>query len=174
MNEVTITFPSEEIYVVELEPLLGSCKLESGLKHAHAEVIVERGGFASCRVHTRDSAAIVGEPKVITPAMASFIPITLGAGRVNLILLLNRGEQEGVFRARLFFGKRSPEATWVIPPRGSRVVMVEAEFSSYISLEKGEQVQAYVRLSTKSGELGVQTLERTEGGKEEAFYASIS
>jgi hypothetical protein len=174
INTVQMSFPANETQLVEVEPLMGSCKLECGVKHGHIVVELPYGGGAACRIHTRESATMVSEPRIITPSAASFVPLTLGAGRMNFLLCVNRSQKECIVKARLFFGKRSPETSWTLPPFGTRIVLVESEFAPYLGLEKSDQIQAYIRMSTKSGEIGVQTLERTEGAKDEAYFSSMS
>ena len=173
-NDATIEFPSDSIYALELQPLLGGCKLESGMKHAHLVVHRLEGVGVCCRVNTRESAAIVGEPSPISATQGGFFPITLASDRSNYLCFVNRGSSEATLRCRLFFGKRSPEAAWVIPGNASRIIQVETEFQQYTNHEDGEQVQAYLRLGTKSGELAVQMPERTEEPKEEGFFTSVS
>jgi len=174
INQAGIEFPSTDIYALELDPLLGGCKLESGLKHAHLHVRAEKGTGVFLRIYSKDAAAIVGEPVSISPTQGTFFPVTFSGDRANLLCCINTGNEEATLRCRLFFGKRSPEASWIIPPQASRVVSIESEFRQYATLVDGEQGQAYVRLSVKSGELAIQAIEGTEGPKEGGFYTSVS
>ncbi len=174
VNDAQLEFPSNELQFFELEPLLGACKLESGMKHAHLVVESEEGTGVYCRMHTRESAALLGEPISVTPTQGTFFPLTFASDRANLLCLVNRGESEATLRCRLFVGKRSPEASWAVPAFASRVVNVEAEFREYALTEEGAQLQAYLRLGTKAGDLGVQLIERTDGPKEAGFFTAVS
>ena len=174
INEVALEFPSTEIYSLELDPLLGGCKLESGMKHAHVVVRTDEGMDVSLRIYSKEAAAFVGEPARISSTQGTFFPMTFSSDRANLLCCINTGDEEATLRCRLFFGKRSPESSWVIPPRASRVMNLESEFRQYTALHEGDQVQAYIRLSVKAGNLAVQAIERTEGPKDSGFYTSVS
>ena len=174
INKVKVEFPAGRVYILEVDPLLGSAKFESGLKHAHVVAHLNEGAAAFCRVHTRDAAAGIGESHQIDSTQATFFPLTISTDRANILCIVNQEATEATVRCRLFFGKRSPEASWTIPGNASRVVSIESEFAEYVGVEHGDQVQAYLRLTTKSGNLGVQLLERTDGPKETGFYTSVS
>jgi hypothetical protein len=174
INDAQLEFPSSDIQFFELEPLLGACKLESGMKHAHLVVTAPSGTGVYCRMHTRESAALLGEPVLVDTTQGTFFPMTFASDRSNLLCIINRGAQEAVLRCRLFVGKRSPEASWTVPAWASKVVSIESEFREYAKTDEGQQLQAYVRLSTKAGELGTQLVERTDGPQEAGFFTSVS
>ena len=174
VNNARLEFPCGEIQLFEVEPLLGACKLESGLKHAHLAVSAAPDTGVYCRMHTRESAALLGEPLEVSAVQGAFFPLSFAADRSNLMCIINCGDSEAILRCRLFVGKRSPEGAWTIPAHASRVVSIEAEFRDYAAVEEGVQLQAYVRLGTKAGNLGVQLVERTEGPKDAGFFTALS
>jgi hypothetical protein len=172
-NELSLAFPTREIGMLELETLMGGCKLEAGLKHGHALVQSPAGYAHLCRLHTREGAAILGAPSQLSAAHSTFFPLTFDEGRAYFIALVNQNRTHASVKCRLFSAKRSPETLISVPPLGSRIIHIETEFPDYAGGDSGKQLQAYVRLSTKSeGVLGAQLIERhstkSDGG---VFYA---
>ena len=161
-NELTLSYPINEIGILELETLMGACKLESGLKHAHVMVESERGYAHYCRLHTREGAAILGVPSQLSVAHSTFFPLTFDEGRSYFVSLINHSRTPAAVKCRLFSAKRSPETLISVPALGARVLQVETEFPDYAgNNEGGKQLQAYLRLSTKSeATLGAQLIER--------------
>lgn len=173
-NELQVEFPKGQVGIVELDTIMGGCKLESGLKHAHMVVRSASGSSAYLRMHTREGAALIGEPAVLGADRSTFFPMTLDEGRNYYLTVVNHGKAQAALKCRLFCAKRSPETLISIPPLGSRVLSLDNEFSEY-STENGKQVQAYIRLSTKSETvLGVQLVERTEGKNDGGIFYSVS
>jgi hypothetical protein len=172
-NELTLSFPSREVGMLELDNLMGACKLEAGLKHGHALVQSPAGYAHFCRMHTREGASLLGTPSLLSAAHSTFFPLTFDEGRSYFVAVVNQTKAHAAVKCRLFSAKRSPETLITIPPLGSRVIHIETEFPDYAGGDTGKQLQAYVRLSTKSeGVLGAQLVERhttkAEGG---VFYA---
>ncbi len=172
INQVTLEVPAQNVYVVELDPLLGPCKLEQGIKHAH--MVVSTPGAAYCRVQGRENGSLLGEPALVNATRATFFPLTFELGRSNLLCVINRNEYEASLRGRLFVGRRSPEIGWTIPAKASRVFNIETQFSEFIEIEEDQLVRGYVRLSTKAGDIGVQLVERTPGSREHGIYGAMS
>lgn len=160
-NEVALEFPFNQVGIVELESIMGGCKLEAGMKHGHAVVQSPLGYSHFCRLHTREGAALTGAPAGLTADHSSFFPITFDEGRQYFLSFVNETRSTVNVKCRLFCGKRSPETLLTVPPLGARVVHVETEFPDYAGGETGKQLQGYVRISTKSeGRVGVQLIER--------------
>lgn len=173
-NEVHVEFPRGQVGIVELDSIMGGCKLESGLKHAHMVVRSAAGSSPYLRMHTREGAALIGEPAVLGADRSSFFPLTMDEGRSYYLTAVNHGKAQAALKCRLFCAKRSPETLISIPPLGARVLSLDNEFAEYSS-EAGKQLQAYIRLSTKSDTtLGVQLVERTEGKNDGGIFYSVS
>ncbi len=173
-NEVQVEFPKGQVGIVELDTIMGGCKLESGMKHGHLVVRSPAGSSPYLRMHTREGAALMGEPAVLGADRSTFFPLTLDEGRSYYLTVVNHGKAQAALKCRLFCAKRSPETLISIPPLGSRVLSLDNEFAEY-STESGKQLQAYIRLSTKSDTvLGVQLVERTEGKNDGGIFYAVS
>ncbi|MBN8549301.1 MAG: hypothetical protein J0M12_08310 [Deltaproteobacteria bacterium] len=173
-NEVELDFPAGQVGILELDSIMGGCKLESGLKHGHMLVRSPAGTSPYLRMHTREGAALIGEPAAFGADRSTFFPLTMDEGRSYYLTVVNHGKAQAALKCRLFCAKRSPETLISIPAFGSRVISLENEFAEY-SAESGKQMQAYLRLSTKSETtLGVQLLERTEGKNEGGIFYAVS
>ena len=174
-NSVQLFVNPHRPSVVELESLMGGCKIESGLKHAHAAIDLPLGWQACSRIVTREASCVLGSPSRLTSSARAFFPVVLSRERFPLIILLNRADSEVTVRARLFCGKRSPEAVWGIPPRGVRVMSVAHEFGEALAAELEDQVQAYLRLGVRGDyEVDAQMIERLQGPKEGSLYVAVT
>lgn len=172
INDSSLETSSGAVSMLELDQFLGGCKLESGLKHAHLIVRSPAGTGHHCRIQGREYAAMLGEPFRISAAKAGFFPVTFSTDRSNLLTLINYSMEEANLRCRLFLGKRCPEVVWSIPALGSRVINIEVEFREYAEAKEGQQLQAYLRVTTKSNGLGAQLVERSESSSEQGAFVS--
>lgn len=174
-NELTFEFPRGQLGVVEVENIMGGCKLESGCRYGHLVVNSPAGGNAFVRMHTREGAALVGEPTPLQADRSSFFPLTMDEGRSYFLAVVNYTSVAATLKCRLFCAKRSPETLLSIPGMGARLFSLEHEFADHASADVGKQVQAYVRLSTKSETtLGVQLIERIEAKNDNGLFYAVS
>ncbi|RMG41454.1 MAG: hypothetical protein D6719_08530 [Candidatus Dadabacteria bacterium] len=174
-NQAQVEFKSGAVGVMELAQFIEGCKLEAGLKHAHLEVTSPPGTRHLLRVHTREGAAVVGEPVKIKRNKGAFYPVTFAADRSALLCFVNSGNSEALVKCRLYVANRTPETLLTVPPYGSRVISLKAEFIDYIAERESMLIPGYVRLTTKSPDLiGVQLLEHNSTTKDNEFYCSVS
>ena len=173
LNEVTLSFLPGSVSILELEPLMAGCKLESGLKHAHLEFRGPASSTVLLRLHTGEGASVVSELLRIQEGRG-FFPFQIGGVRSNFLVLVNLFEGEAQVRARFICANRSPEVTWNLPPLATRIIDLGREFGSYLDLQPGQTAQAYVRLGTKAGTpLGYQVLERASGSHEGNLFSML-
>jgi hypothetical protein len=178
-NEVEYKFSDEKVVFLELDSLLGSTKLESGLKHAHLQASVPEGCGANVRLFHKEGACLMGPTIPVRPQHSGFLPVTFSQERSNLLCAVNTGSGEVVAKLRLFCGKRNPETALHIPPRGARVINLELEFQDYTqdpgNLRVDEPTQGYVRVTLKHGDsVGVQVLEQIQTAKESVLFSALS
>ncbi len=175
LNEVRMSPSGDSGSVVELDSLLGGCKFESGLKHARLEIQAHQSWKFLLRLYGRDSCSLVPAPREMTETKRAFFPITLAKDRLPLLCFINYSDVHAAVRGRLFFGTRTPETVWSIPPRGCRVVSLVNEFGDAVEIAPDEQAQAYVRLGVRGQySVGVQLVERVQGPKEGSLYLAVS
>ena len=174
-NTVKLFISPHRPAAIELEPFMGGCKIESGIKHAHAAVELPAGWHATSRIVTREASCVLGAASRLTSTSRAFFPVVLSKERFPMVVLLNRSSIEATVRARLFCGKRSPEAVWNIPARGVRVMSVTHEFGEVLAAELEDQVQAYLRLGVRGDyEIDAQMIERLQGPKEGSLYVAVT
>lgn len=175
INEVRTRIKPRTVSVFEMESLMGACKFESGLKHAHLAVEASQSYQLTMRVHGRDSSCLVPEPRLITPMRRGFFPLSLSRERFPMIALLNTEPTVAAVRGRLFCGSRTPEAVWELPPLGVRLVSIVHEFGDLIEVGAEDQLQAYLRLSVRGDySVRIQLIERVQGPKEGSLYLAMS
>ncbi len=174
-NELAFEYPRGHAGVVELETVMGDCKLEGGFRHGHLVLRTPVGVSHYLRMNSREGAALIGEPVALGPERSGFFPLTIDDGRNYYVALVNHTKTPATVKCRLFCAKRSPEAMFTVPALGSRLLSLATQFAEYAELESGKQLQAYIRLSTKSDTtVGVQLIERLEGKSEAGFFYSVS
>ena len=105
----------------------------------------------------------------------TFFPLILGKDRLCLLPLVNLGDTEVSIRGRLFCGNRSPEISWNIGPRATRLLELNTEFEEYFDFQENRQAAAYLRLGVK-GEytVGTQLIERSKGKNEGTLFSGLS
>lgn len=175
VNEATLELSSCEVSVLELDQFSGGCKLESGIKYAHLVVEAPVSLRPLCRMHTREGAAMLGAPLVISGAKSVFFPFSLAKDRQALLTFINIGSQQASVKGRVYFKKRTPEMMWTIPANGARAINIQAQFEDFIDLTDEEQVQGYLRVGTRAeAQVGVQLLERIQGTKDTGIFLAMS
>lgn len=175
VNEATLEVQPGRVSIIEIDPLMGACKYESGMRHAHMEVISQSPHKHVCRIHSREGASILGELATIAGMHRVFFPLLFSIERLILMPLVNFQDEEAIVRGRLFCGTRSPEAAWAIPARATRIVNLSDEFAEYYDYGQGEQTQAYLRLGVRGEHaVGVQLVERIRGANQGNLFCGMS
>lgn len=168
-NEVKLQFPSGVVGFVDLELLLGSCKLEGGMKHGQLVLRSPAGTKHLCRIANANRSWGLGEPQEVTVQRAAFLPVGFSEESASFATFVNYAGDEAKVRCRLYAGSKNAEIEISIPGNGSRILSLEAEFAEYTELAEGEKRHAYLRIAGRSeGVVGVQLLEKyaTAGGEE--------
>lgn len=174
-NEAALECDTGEVGVVEFGPLLGACKIESGLKHAHVELRSQGDVAFQCRFHNNLGATIQGEPSAVSAHQTAFFPVTVAEGRNSMLAFVNHGKAEVKLRCRLYLGKRMPEVQVLVPALGSRVISLSAEFEEYKTAAGARPHPGYLRVSSSSdNKCGVQLVEALNGEKGGYIFSSVS
>ncbi|NLF26069.1 MAG: hypothetical protein GX589_10495 [Deltaproteobacteria bacterium] len=175
INEASVSFSPGSVGTLEVDMLLGACKLEAGLKHGHLRVVSPPGCRHLCRIYARERGAIMGEPQQIGAGQAGFFPVVFGTDRFPYVALVNHGSNSAVVKSRLFCGNRTPESEYLVPAMGARIVALAAEFDEYVQSQGEKQIHAYLRLSVKDAVmLGAQLIERIVLGRDNESYMALS
>lgn len=177
VNEVIVQFPANQVGILELDTLMSGCGLESGLQHGHLSITSTPGARHFCRMNTAEEGTLLSEPMRVRRGCGAFMPVTFSSNRTSMLCFINYGDKETSVRCRLFCGKRAPETICTLPPRGSRVLNVEAEFPGMTAVAAGKEVSAYLRFGTQSeSDVGVQLLERVSGeaGASSYFLGTVT
>lgn len=174
-NEFSINIEPGAPGLIEIEPLLGSIKLEGGMKHAHLEIECPIGVQVLTRLVSREGAVLLGEPSVIDEHRSAFFPVQVLNEHSSMLCIVNAGDETSNLKCRLFLGSRTPDISLSIPARGSRIISLEAEFSEYLQAERGKIQQVYTRLGTRGGApLTVQLFECFVGASGGDLFSAVS
>lgn len=162
VNEVRLQFAPGEVGCLDLDPLLGACKLESGMKHGTLLLCSPAGTAHYCRLSQEDKMSVLGELVPLQCDRAIFLPVSFGEHASSLLVLANFSSgEEAKIKCRLFLGSKNPEIELSVPPNGSRVINLEVEFADFIDVAEGEKRRAYLRIVTRSDlSLGAQLVEK--------------
>lgn len=175
INEIFLNVPLTPVCAFPVDQFLESCKLEGGIKHAHLVVRTNLQSRVLCRLQSNQGAVLLGEPTKIFGEQATFFPIQVSANQTTIFPLLNYGNTPAVVRCRLYIGKRSPETSLVIPPRGCRVLNIKSDFEDFFPEASERPTQAYVRLSTRSDRpVGIQMIETIPAKESGILLTAVS
>ncbi len=178
-NEATIGATHGNPITLELAPLMGGAKSESGLVHSHLAIEHSTTSRVFVRGHTRAGAAFLEPVNIVDQDHPAFFPVCLERAKISMISLVNLGDSDLTARVRLIISGRNPDVSVVIPARGSRVVSLEAEFGELAwgdSVGDGdrEEKRGYVRTSIRGeGKIGVSSCSASQRGADGLMISGI-
>jgi hypothetical protein len=190
INSLRYTAHEGTVGMIELGPLFGGGKMQSGMKFGQVVVRSPRNFSHKLRMMNKACGAVLSEGRVLLSSdmreqghnglSAANYPLNLGKGRQSLLTLVNRTAGESVVRCKLLLGKRSPEVDCRIPAYGSRVLHLESVFSLMVPISTEKTVQSYLRLSLKNGQpsqsqaVGAQIIERNIAQGESEYFVAVA
>lgn len=152
VNEAVVSFKDTSLGVLDLEPFVAACKLESGMKHGRVLVRSSQHSNIQCRVSQNKGGSFLANQQDILRRRDVFFPLTFSPDRTNYICLANQSTEDSTVRFRIFCGSRTPKQEVVVPALGARIVQLESLFPEYGYIED-KLIRAYVRLSVRAGGL---------------------
>ncbi len=170
INEVQVNFVANKLGWLECEPLLASCKFESGLRHGTIEVESPAGYIAKLGLVSNGQPLMFAPIKAMIKNVGEFFPVYYSSERKVYLALINRADKEVTVRCRLVVQQRSPEIEVKLPAASSRVVSVWDSFSEALEVGSKEGLLSYLRCSLKTdGEVSYALLEVQERRGELSF-----
>lgn len=174
VNEAEISALAGQAAVLEVGQFLGSCKLESGIRHAHLVLQSRDNAWAACRMTSGASASMLGLFTDINAEQTGFMPVVFSAVRHPVLCAVNYSGEDFDLRCQLFFGSRIPETELVVPGNGARLLALDVEFEQSLSKDAGKTLRAYLRFGVKgNGTGGIQLLELYPAPKNEEFVSGV-
>jgi hypothetical protein len=166
VNSVEVEFPADQVGVIELEPFIGSLKMQGGVRHGHLAITSPAHSRHVCRHALQQHVSLSRSPTVVRSRESCFIPLIVGGQREHLVALVNAGLETAQVTLRMFYGNRSPEWNLTLAPNGCKVLALEGELLADAddkAWEKGP-LQSYIRLSARHQTLFTcQVFERIPG-----------
>lgn len=149
VNAAEVAPPEATGCVFELEYLLGVMKHESGMRHGLVAIEHAADSAVLVRYQTPQAASLVPVDQAVSSLRQGLVPVACGPDRRTLLALSNCEDSAVQVRGRLLIGKRSPEITWTLDARSSRLVEIESAFAAALG-EQDYQFsgRGYIRLST--------------------------
>ena len=175
VNKIELQYAAGRPETFELDQLMGGCKIESGMAHGHLFVSSSPGTSHYLRMQSRSQAVLVGESSVISSRRSGFFPVSFSPKKCSFLTLVNLTTSETTVKCRLFCGKRMPEAYLILPPLGSRVMLLATQFAEYIPQDETDLVPGYNRL-TVGGEhsIAAQLIEKISRGQDGDVFTAVS
>lgn len=174
VNEAELTSKAGNPTALEVGQFLGSCKLESGIRHAHLMVRYANPCWWGCRLISGASASMLGEPEIISGERTGFMPVVFSSSRHPLLCVVNHSQEEARLRCQLFFGARIPETELLISPMGVRLLALDVEFETSLPKDSAKTLRAYLRFGMHGGGVvGTQVFELYPGSKKEEFISAV-
>lgn len=173
-NEAAVLLRQGGSGVIEIKQFLGSCKLESGIKHAHLVLEADPKAFTLCRLLSKGGMCFLGDAQLASPNRSAFSPVVFGANRKTLLCIVNQSKDEAHLRIQLFCGSRVPETELILPALGSRVMGIEPEFEQFLLSENLKTHRGYLRFGVRgAATLGIQVLEAYGNENGEDFLSAF-
>ncbi len=174
VNEAEISALAGQPAVLEVGQFLGSCKLESGIRHAHMVLRSKDRAFAACRMTGGAGASMLGPLTDVNVDRTGFMPVVFSAVRHPLLCAINYSQEDFDLRCQLFFGSRIPETELAVPGNGARLLALDVEFEQSLSKDAGKTIRAYLRFGAKgNGTGGIQFFELYPAPKNEEFVSGV-
>lgn len=172
-NTAQVQYAQTDLGLLELEPFVSACKLESGMKHAHLKVESSSSYRHQIRIHTKEACSFLRELNLATKYMVPCFPILLSPERNNFLSVVSLGGAPAKIKCRLFVGNRAPETTIDVPTDGVKLIHLESQFEEF--LKDSRSIQAYARLVTlNDSPAGVQHVEQLEASSGANIFYSVS
>lgn len=151
-NQATIEFPTKRQCFLEMNSFLGNVKRQAGFAHGLVTVsgcadvsrlLIRFQSSHASWLHTNDTVISRNKPYAL--------PVYIGENRRGLIVITNTDDTEVTVRGRLLLGKRSPESSWTLTARSSRIIDLAGTFAEVIGeAPSSMHGRGYLRLSTSS------------------------
>jgi hypothetical protein len=151
VNVAEVQFQDLPLGMLDLDPLVSSCKLESGLKHGHVVVRSAPEVQHQCRIQSRKSGIFFSIQRDVLKRRDLFVPICFAPDKTNYIALFNQSTDVSEVLARVFCGSRTPRADLEVPAMGARIFQLESLFPEYGYADDSTVQRAYLRLSLRNG-----------------------
>ena len=151
INEIELGTKAERVSVLELDPLLAACRIESGLKHCQMTVHAPNGVEVCTRFQSHNSCAFAAPLRYFSIDEPALLPVQISADRKTLIVITNPVAEPVHVRCRLYAGQRAPELNLVIPAMGARAVSINVEFPEIFEAVGSRSVSSYLRITTRAG-----------------------
>jgi len=175
INQLSILYPPFSVGTIEMDEMMGACKLESGLKHAHLVVTTPRNHSCMCRLNGYNTSVILGRCAAITSEYPGFLPIHLSESRTPLIALVNQTPLDTNVRCKLFTGTRALEVIRNVPGNGVRLISLKGDFKDLVESIKLPTF-GYLKLIVRETDasIGVQLVEQSKEEKVGNIFSSLT
>lgn len=172
VSECTIASRPGQLVQIPISSFLDECETDSGLRHAHAELVTTKQCSAELEMSSRTRSLFMPALHRIDDREPRALPIVLSGSYQHVFAIVNPNDIQCSVKCRLYVGSRTPEEVCLLPPRMTVLLSPEVLFGGVLrELGEFEELQAYLRISTRSSKaLGIQMLEeRTFGGGEKVY-----
>lgn len=175
VNECAIACRPGQLVHLPLESFLDECETESGLRHAH--VVLESSVECNGELEMSSRARTFFMPPLaqMDEQQPRAVPLLLAREQRHVVAIVNPNDVQCSVKCRLYVGSRTPEEVCLIPPRATVLVSPEVMFSPVLREFQQEELQAYLRIATRSPKsLGVQLLEERTFESGDKVYGVIA
>ncbi|MCB0321533.1 MAG: hypothetical protein KDD60_11460, partial [Bdellovibrionales bacterium] len=140
VNECTIASHPGQPISLDLDSFLVGCDTDSGMRHAHVEVVSATPCFGNLHISTSVRSVILppfhrlaspssvqglngvaaqgGWSRESRDSAVRILPLSLSAEFNHVIAVVNLGDRQGTVRCKLYVDTRTPEQVCLIPPGG--------------------------------------------------------
>lgn len=151
VNDIQLDFHEIKTNRIDVRPLLESCKMDSGLKHARIQVSASPEIETNLWFENSRQIFPAGSPVKVEPGAPTFYPVAVEQNRSSYVVIMNEGVESARATLRFYSGKSAPEKSLSLPAGSTTLCCVETLFDSVISDQ--ESFQGYLKVCVEGESL---------------------
>lgn len=138
---------------IEFNTLLAEILPDSGIRHAQIEIEGGSVGGQGLRVITNAGHFISPPLRKVSSNDPVFFPKTFSRHQTSILAVVNGSDTSVEAIVRVVAPGRAPESVITLPPRASKLLHLQTEFSDLADISKKQRVPTYVRVRAKGENL---------------------
>lgn len=161
INRVRLDYVVGGVQRVEMDMLLGNCKLENGIRHAVVVINSPAKTKFACCFEQGGNRSFIGELKPFYSDSPCFLPVTFSKKMACFIPIVNFGKKFATVKIRLYMGSKTADTEVSLTTNATCLFCPDLEFAEFFELaNEDEKKICYLKITTRSDELlGVQQID---------------
>jgi|GEM_PF-4565588 len=157
INTIKINNFSGVVFSLDVNSIIESCKLDSGLKHGWLEISHSNKLKSVLKYNSNNNSISKNKLKFISNKLNTFYNINFKENKSYSLVLLNFSDHLANVKLQLILSKSLPDKSFFIPPKNIHIFQLEDYFNENIN---DINIHAYLKVILKTdNEMAVCLLE---------------